>query len=228
MENQVNINSILTKNSTENEIKSYFLKILELKKSNKEFPVDLDGVWTLVYTTKGNAIRELIKNFIQDVDYQIFIQKDKNLKAGRPTTIYKLSVSCLEYFIARKVRAVFDVYRNVFHKAIEQKPMSTLDLMAHSIKLLQEQERKNNEFDNRILQLEAKTTTRPETFTIAGYATLQKIKMPLKLASSLGRKASKLCKDLGITPDEIPDPRFGIVKSYPVKILEEIFENSLV
>ena len=38
---------------------------------------------------------------------------------------YWLSVSCLEFFIARKVREVFDVYREVFHAAIE---MSREDL----------------------------------------------------------------------------------------------------
>lgn len=29
-----------------------------------------------------------------------------------------LSVSCLEYFIARKVRSVFEVYRSVFHGCV--------------------------------------------------------------------------------------------------------------
>ena len=35
---------------------------------------------------------------------------------GRPQNIYMLSVPCLEYLIARKVRPVFEVYRQVFHK----------------------------------------------------------------------------------------------------------------
>ena len=29
---------------------------------------------------------------------------------------YNISVSCMEFFIARKVRPVFEVYRQVFHK----------------------------------------------------------------------------------------------------------------
>lgn len=32
---------------------------------------------------------------------------------------YMLSVPCLEFFIARKVRPVFEVYRKVFHKVVE-------------------------------------------------------------------------------------------------------------
>ena len=55
---------------------------------------------------------------MQDVDYQVFTQKGENPQGGRPQEIYKLSVSCLEYFIARKVRPVFEVYRQVFHAVI--------------------------------------------------------------------------------------------------------------
>ena len=36
------------------------------------------------------------------------------------TADYYLSTSCLEYFIARKVRPVFEVYRQVFHKAVKK------------------------------------------------------------------------------------------------------------
>nr|DAF71380.1 MAG TPA: hypothetical protein [Caudoviricetes sp.] len=35
---------------------------------------------------------------------------------GRPQNTYMLSIPCLEYLIARKVRPVFEVYRQVFHK----------------------------------------------------------------------------------------------------------------
>lgn len=35
---------------------------------------------------------------------------------GRPQNTYMLSVPCLEYLIARRVRPVFEVYRQVFHK----------------------------------------------------------------------------------------------------------------
>lgn len=42
----------------------------------------------------------------------------ENSWGGNNKVDYKLSVSCLEFFIARKVRPVFEVYRQVFHKAI--------------------------------------------------------------------------------------------------------------
>ena len=43
-------------------------------------------------------------------------ENEKDL-GGRPVGNYFLSLSCLEFFIARKVRAVFEVYRKVFHYA---------------------------------------------------------------------------------------------------------------
>lgn len=111
----------LTQESDNNQIKAYFNQILALKESGKEFPVDLDDVWGLVYSRRDKAVTSLKENFIEGVDFQVFHQKGKNLYGGRPVQKYILTTSCLEYFIARKVRFVFDVYRKVFHKAVEQK-----------------------------------------------------------------------------------------------------------
>lgn len=112
----------LSLSSSTEEIKRYFKVILELSKLDVPYPVNLDYVWMLAYSRKDNATKELTKNFIQDIDYQIFRQKAENSKCGRPSIEYHLSVSCLEYFIARKVRPVFDVYREVFHKVNEIVP----------------------------------------------------------------------------------------------------------
>ena len=110
-------NSILSKASGMEEVKKYFTAVLELSKSNEEFPVNLDEVWMLVYSEKGKAVRALTTNeqFIEGIDYKVFAQNGENPQGGRPTNEYYLSISCLEFFIARKVRAVFEVYRQVFH-----------------------------------------------------------------------------------------------------------------
>lgn len=115
-------NQILTKKSSENEIRSYFNAILELSKSEKEFPVNLDEVWMLVYNRKEEAVRSLTTSnlFMQGVDYQILRRNAENSKRGRPASDYYLSVPCLEFFIARKVRAVFEIYRQVFHYQISK------------------------------------------------------------------------------------------------------------
>lgn len=115
--------TFLSLKSTNDEIRKYFIAVLNLSKSNEKYPVNLDDVWMLVYGRKQEAVRALTSEiFIQDIDYQLLRQNAQNSKGGRPTIEYHLSVSCLEYFIARKVRPVFDVYREVFHKVNEIAP----------------------------------------------------------------------------------------------------------
>ena len=128
----------LTKQSSDSEIKAYFIQVLNISRSKEEFPVNLDEVWALAYKEKGKAVRALRTNelFVEGIDYQVFTpngqktdgvfaqngkksddaQDDGRNVGGRPQNTYMLSVSCLEFFIARKVRPVFEVYRQVFHK----------------------------------------------------------------------------------------------------------------
>lgn len=117
----------LTKQSTDQEIKAYFEEVLKLSKDSEEFPVNLDDVWPLVYSEKGTAVRALKSNelFLKNVDYILLDQnvkqnerhaKQNDPRGGSNQVTYMLSVPCLEFFIARKVRPVFEVYRQVFHK----------------------------------------------------------------------------------------------------------------
>ncbi len=118
----------LTKQSTDQEIKAYFEEVLRISRDSEEFPVNLDDVWPLVFGRKQEAVRALRNDrlFVENIDYQVLrknaqnsevLRKDaENQQSGRPTEIYMLSVPCLEFFIARKVRPVFEVYRQVFHK----------------------------------------------------------------------------------------------------------------
>ena len=128
----------LTKQSSDSEIKAYFIQVLNLSRSKEEFPVNLDEVWALAYKEKGKAVRALRTNelFVEGIDYQVFTQNGQKVDGvfaqngkksddaqdegrnvgGRPQNTYMLSVPCLEFFIARRVRPVFEVYRQVFHK----------------------------------------------------------------------------------------------------------------
>lgn len=109
-------NIALTKTSNPSDIERYFRGILELDKQNKEFSVNLDDVWQIAYERKDNAVRGLKTNFIENVDFIVIRNNAENSGVGRPTDDYYLTSACLEYFVARKVRPVFEVYRRVFHK----------------------------------------------------------------------------------------------------------------
>lgn len=124
----------LTKQSTAQDIKAYFEEVLQLSKDSKEFPVNLDNVWPLVYSRKDKAVRALKEgeSFFEGIDYIPLPKNGERLGTdplrndaqradngqfnGGDKVTYMLSVPCLEFFIARKVRPVFEVYRQVFHK----------------------------------------------------------------------------------------------------------------
>ena len=109
----------LNKESNENEIKRYFKAILKLSQSDNEFPINIDEVWMLVYNRRDYATAALKKDFIENVDYKCTSVKTE---VGSVKLEYNISVSCMEFFIARKVRPVFEVYRQVFHRAASVLP----------------------------------------------------------------------------------------------------------
>lgn len=112
----------LTKQSTDQEIKAYFEEVLRMSRDSEEFPVNLDDVWPLVFGRKQEAVRALKndKLFVENIDFQPLRKdaqrSDNGQFNGCDKVTYMLSVPCLEFFIARKVRPVFEVYRQVFHK----------------------------------------------------------------------------------------------------------------
>lgn len=114
----MNTNVILSKDSNPSDIERYFRGVLALDQQDKVFSVNLDDVWQLVYSERGKAVRALKANFIENVDFLPIAQNGKRSDDGRFAgggTDYYLTSACLEYFVARKVRPVFEVYRRVFH-----------------------------------------------------------------------------------------------------------------
>ena len=117
----MNENLILTKDSVPSDIERYFRGVLALDQQDKVFSVNLDDVWQLVYSERSKAVRALKANFIENVDFIPLAQNGKQNKQGGSNKIdYYLTSACLEYFVARKVRPVFEVYRRVFHHAVAQ------------------------------------------------------------------------------------------------------------
>lgn len=65
----------LSKSSTEEQLKQYFMGIVELNKSSEEFPINLDDIWPIGYTRKNDAVRTLKNEFLEGED---FIVKDSS------------------------------------------------------------------------------------------------------------------------------------------------------
>lgn len=146
---------ILSKSSSESDLKRYFTAVLELSKSDNKFPINLDEVWMLVYSGRNKATRALKENFFEDED---FITVTQNGQGGQfAKTDYFLSLSCLEYFIARKVRPVFEVYRQVFHKAATTPALPTTYKEALTQLLAQVEHNEQLQLENKKLQEDVQT-----------------------------------------------------------------------
>lgn len=142
-------------------LENYFKALIDLlaKHRDNEFVVDLNDVWPLAYSRKDNAVRELEDKFIENIDYQVFRRNAENPypdaenlrsnaenlgtsklnQGGRPTASYMLTIQCMEFLIARKVRAVFEVYRRIFHAMLSAVTFSPTD------DLTEEERRKREE-----------------------------------------------------------------------------------
>lgn len=62
--------------------------------------------------------------------------------------------------------------------------------------------------------------TAHDHFTVVGYGSLVHKSFPIKEASRIGKRATAICKEAGHATGEIPDPRFGKVKTYPKWAIE--------
>lgn len=228
---------ILTKQSSESDLKRYFAAVLELSKSDNKFPINLDEVWPLVYSAKEKAVRALKHNFFQDVDYQLLAQNGEK-SFGRPNDTYYISLSCMEYFIARKVRPVFEVYRQVFHKTAEQpKQLSASEIMLMQAQMLVESEKRMNKLEKKIQSLQGHQNRMDSTLermeertgvlaywtTVAGYAIRHKVDMSLQRAMEIGKKCTKIATEYKYTVEKVRDVRFGTVNAYPDWILARVF-----
>lgn len=99
------------------EVKSYFTSLynLVLEKGEDEFCVDLDDVFHYAYKAKKEAVRALTKSdvFINGYDY-IVVRKAAQGQFDSKTKIL-MTMRCFEFFIVKKNRILFEVYRSIFH-----------------------------------------------------------------------------------------------------------------
>lgn len=110
--------------------------------------------------------------------------------------------------------------------ANQPKQLSTLDFLQHQLNMMKEQEIRVSQVENKVALLEAKTTTRPDYFTVAGFWSLQGSTINVHQAAAIGRKAVSICNKEGLMMDTIPDPRFGKVRLYPTEVLSRIFNSN--
>lgn len=209
---------ILTKESSE--IKAYFNAVLKLSQSDNEFPINFNEVWMLVYQDKRSAIFELKDKFIQDVDFQTVRRKVKasNVAGYVWADDYYLTISCMEFFIARKVRPVFEVYRQVYHKVAKHE-LSRKELALMVIQAEEEKERlvlENEQNKQLVIEKTIQLDESMEWYSIKRWA--QEHNMDWRKIN--WRKLKALSYELGYDIKKVFDANYGQVNIYNVKVFE--------
>ena len=75
---------------------------------------------------------------------------------------------------------------------------------------------------NRIEHNERRTIT-SNHLTVIAYANMKGINPGSYNSSSVGRKATKLCRDRGLLTGTVVDSKYGLINTYPLEVLDEIF-----
>ena len=233
----------LTLQSSNEELKAYFEAVCKIVDSSRdEFPINLDEVWPLLYSEKSKAVRALTSNdqFIENVDYKVLTQIGENPLGGRPTNEYHLTTSCFEFFIARKVRPVFEVYRQVFHAArrgeLRPKPLTKSQQTLEAVKQLCEIAQQQVELEQRQIEMESEQkllaqkvshieeVVKPNGFmSVMGFANIHHLNIGTKAAAAIGRLATKWCKKNFKQPERTRHERWGEVNTYPMEALRVCF-----
>lgn len=102
----------------------YFADVHARWLGGEQYPYDLEELVPTVFSHKKGAIRELTDKYTQDVDFRqtpIFEQDETSVSGVRKTDKYHLTCECFEHMVAKRNKAVFAVYSQIFHAAVEER-----------------------------------------------------------------------------------------------------------
>jgi phage anti-repressor protein len=160
------------------------------------------------------------------VENEDFITIMLESTGGRPSKEYAISLNAAKEIAMLNGGEKGKQARQYFIECEKKlnKPMSQIEIILKSAQMLADIERKQLSIETRLNAIEAKPEINGELqhFSIMGFCRNIKKQISLTEAKNYGVKCSRLCTQLGFQTGKVPDPRFGTVKTYPLKVLEEI------
>ena len=120
-----------------------------------------------------------------------------------------------------------------------QKPMSIPEQLLLNAQWMVEAENRINNVENEVaetrenigvmkkeisrIEHNERRTITSNHLTVIAYANMKGINPGSYNSSSVGRKATKLCRDRGLLTGTVVDSKYGYINTYPVEILDDIF-----
>lgn len=121
----------------------------------------------------------------------------------------------------------------------EEKPMTSAQYLLQQAQWMVEAENRMNNIENDVAQNNQsignmkKDITRIEHnerrtltsnhLTVIAYANMKGIKPNTYNSSVMGRKATKVCRTRGLLTGTVVDSKYGLINTYPLEVLDEIF-----
>ncbi|CDH44633.1 hypothetical protein [Candidatus Contendibacter odensensis] len=103
----------LLNSQQEIDLQRYFLDVHERQANGDAFPFNLEELVPSVYQLKHKAVEALKKGYTQGVDF--ISSPGRVIDNPNPEVEYRLSSATFEHLVAKKNKAIFEVYRRVFH-----------------------------------------------------------------------------------------------------------------
>ncbi len=214
------------------DLEAYFVAVKTRYEFGEEYPYDLEEMVPTVFALKHKAVDALTKDFTQGIDYILFTQTGENPQGGRPSVSYHLSPLAFEFMVARKSKDVFSLYHRVFHAKTQ--PLSPAEQLLRSAQMmvaherrLQISEQRQDQIEAEVAEIKAALPSTSTHSTVKAYAISREIKINKLVAMKIARRCAHRCKSLGFPLLKVSDDQYGVINSYPLDILQQVFDEEM-
>ena len=184
-----------------------------------------------------------------ELSVQFYIPSNYKALNGRTVKNYLITEKGIAQLVGgynASVPIAFDLnvaYINEFEKmkkALKQpKPMSIPELIVMQGQWMVEAESRINNIENNVIGLAGtvenndksikrlennqRRTVTSNHLTVIAYANIKGIKPKSYHAPSIGKKATKICRERNLRTGTVVDSKYGLINTYPMEVLDEIF-----
>ena len=108
---------------------------------------------------------------------------------------------------------------------VKQKQLSPAEFLLQQAQLMVDMEKRVTVVEKDVNRLEhnIRRTQTQDHFTIIAYANMKGIKAKSYNSSSMGKKATRICKARNLVIGKVVDSKYGLINTYPEEVLDEIF-----
>lgn len=217
------------------DLEAYFVAVKTRYEFGEEYPYDLEEMVPTVFARKNEAAEALKKDFTQDIDYRVICcEADDSTAFGgkRKVYHYHLSPLAFEFMVARKSKDVFSLYHRVFHAKTQ--PLSPAEQLLRSAQMmvaherrLQISEQRQDQIEAEVAEIKAALPSTSTHSTVKAYAISREIKINKLVAMKIARRCAHRCKSLGFPLLKVSDDQYGVINSYPLDILQQVFDEEM-